>query len=382
ISLTDVGNNTTTETATVTVIDNLAPIALCKDRTVQLDGNGMLNLNPFGFDDGSIDNCGIASYSLDRPTLTCDDIDNNTRVQLIVTDNYNNTSSCEAKVTIEQGDGLPSGFSTASMGTSTGDTTFQVCDDKLYLTSTQTAAYDFKDGWGQIAYVNLSGDFSFSTELLSLSSNGVAGVMVRESTGSNATMSFVGKHGYGMTGGVNFNGNGYVMRKGNSRASRKIVFTVERVGNVITFKQGRSLLLRVNVDMGSSVMVGVFLSSTNTSEASATFGSISYSSTSAIATSGFTASDKPETQFEEKITELQAFPNPTTGLLNIVVDEFIGNTAILNVYNMTGQIVMTHNLGIVYEPKQQIDLSGLETGMYIISLESAGRLVQQKVVKE
>ncbi|MEL7121386.1 MAG: T9SS type A sorting domain-containing protein [Bacteroidota bacterium] len=440
VSVIDHSGNSSQCQATVNLIDERDPIAICQDRTVQLNGDGQIVLNPADFDGGSTDNCGIASFFLDKTNFNCNDLGSHT-IQLIVEDVNRNSSSCMANVYIEEGTGLPSEFASSSIGTSIGSATYEACTGQnLHLKSTQTSSYDYQEGWGQMAYVNLKDDCSFSAELLSKSSNAVAGVMVRSSNSDGAMMGFVGMHGYTMTGGVNHNGNGHVMKTGKGRASRKVVFSVTRSGDVITFKQGRTILLKVNVAMGSSIMVGVFLSSDNTSEASATFGSITYSSSTAlqVLNNNIPSSDQivsetsslsepaievsPLRESTNKVSslreltskvsplresvskvsplresankmsplrglgggktpQLNAWPNPTNGIVNIDLEGLTGNAVLLNIYNLKGQVVKSKNLGIVHEARQQIDLTTLEAGLYIISMESAGKRIQQKIVK-
>ncbi len=109
---TDVGNNTVTLTATdnngnistctatVTVEDNVPPVAICQDITVQLDASGNATIAGTDVDNGSNDACGIASLSVSPNTFDCTDIGNNT-VTLTVTDNNGNTSTCTSTVTVE-----------------------------------------------------------------------------------------------------------------------------------------------------------------------------------------------------------------------------------------------------------------------------------------
>ncbi len=100
LTVTDVNGNSSTCTATVTVEDNIAPTAVCQDITVQLDATGNVSIAASDIDDGSTDNCGIASLSVDQTDFSCADVGANT-VTLTVTDANGNSSTCTATVTVE-----------------------------------------------------------------------------------------------------------------------------------------------------------------------------------------------------------------------------------------------------------------------------------------
>ncbi|MEZ5006911.1 MAG: hypothetical protein R2753_02035 [Chitinophagales bacterium] len=63
LTVTDNNNNVSTCTATVTVEDNVAPVATCQDVTVQLDASGNGSTTATAVDNGSSDACGIASQT-------------------------------------------------------------------------------------------------------------------------------------------------------------------------------------------------------------------------------------------------------------------------------------------------------------------------------
>ena len=100
LTVTDIHGNTATCVATVTVLDNTAPIAVCQDITLELGDDGTVTIDPLAIDGGSSDACGIASYELDIDTLDCSNL-GNTTVTLTVTDTNGNQSSCAATVTLE-----------------------------------------------------------------------------------------------------------------------------------------------------------------------------------------------------------------------------------------------------------------------------------------
>jgi hypothetical protein len=100
LTVTDVNGNVSTCSATVTVEDIVAPVALCQSITVQLDASGNVSITPADIDNGSNDACGIASLALDVAAFNCSNIGANP-VVLTVTDNNGNVSTCSATVTVE-----------------------------------------------------------------------------------------------------------------------------------------------------------------------------------------------------------------------------------------------------------------------------------------
>ncbi len=100
LTVTDIHGNTATCVATVTVLDNTAPIAVCQDLTLELGDDGTVTIDPLDVDGGSSDACGIASYELNMDTFDCSNL-GNTAVILTVTDVNGNQSLCSAIVTLE-----------------------------------------------------------------------------------------------------------------------------------------------------------------------------------------------------------------------------------------------------------------------------------------
>jgi len=101
LKVTDNNNNASTITAVVTVEDKVVPVVKTKDITVQLDGTGNVSIVPADINNGSTDNCGIASYALDVTSFSCENVGTPVTVTLTVTDIHGNSNSNTAVVTVQ-----------------------------------------------------------------------------------------------------------------------------------------------------------------------------------------------------------------------------------------------------------------------------------------
>ena len=87
-------------TATVTVEDDLPPIANCKNATVQYDASSFpITIDASLINDNSTDNCGIVLTSVSQNSFDCDDTGDHI-ITLTVEDEQGLSASCTATVTI------------------------------------------------------------------------------------------------------------------------------------------------------------------------------------------------------------------------------------------------------------------------------------------
>ncbi len=98
---TDSAGNTASCTQVVTVVDTELPIVQTQDITATLDATGFTTITPTMIDNGSFDNCTIASMTLDSTSFDCTNIGTPILVTLTVTDISGNTASATALVTVE-----------------------------------------------------------------------------------------------------------------------------------------------------------------------------------------------------------------------------------------------------------------------------------------
>ena len=156
---TDNGGVDTSEgqTFTITVQDTTAPDAIAQDITVDLDASGNASITAAQVDDGSSDNVGIASLSLDQTAFTSDDLGANT-VTLTVTDTSGNASSDTAIVTVQQNTGLVAVTAASDAAEPDANGLFTVSLSNPSETDTVLSYSISGDAAPDVDYVALSGE--------------------------------------------------------------------------------------------------------------------------------------------------------------------------------------------------------------------------------
>ncbi|MEX1382109.1 gliding motility-associated C-terminal domain-containing protein, partial [Lutibacter sp.] len=101
LTVTDINGNSEIATAIVTVEDNLAPTVIVQNITVELDANGNASITSDQINNGSSDNCGIESMSIDVTSFNCADV-GDTNVTLTVTDVNGNSADATAVVIVKE----------------------------------------------------------------------------------------------------------------------------------------------------------------------------------------------------------------------------------------------------------------------------------------
>ena len=105
----DVNGNVTTCSYDITVEDNIAPSSVCQGTTIYVTPDGSVyTLDASEIDNGSSDNCGIASMTVSPNTFDCTDVGSTVNVTLEVTDDAGNVSSCVAPVNVQTVEFFPS----------------------------------------------------------------------------------------------------------------------------------------------------------------------------------------------------------------------------------------------------------------------------------
>lgn len=102
LTVSDISGNAASASAVITVADELAPVAVAQDVTVELDSFGVATLTAVEVDNGSSDNCSIAKMRLlNDSTYDCSQRGQTLTNVLQVEDSEGNTSSVTFNITIE-----------------------------------------------------------------------------------------------------------------------------------------------------------------------------------------------------------------------------------------------------------------------------------------
>jgi hypothetical protein len=71
--------------------------------------------------------------------------------------------------------------------------------------------------------------------------------------------------------------------------------------------------------------------------------------------------------------KFSVFPNPAVDELNVRLGDFVGETAVLSVFNSMGQLVQQRDLGEIQAPTERIELNNLQSGVYYLSVLVEGQ---------
>ena len=144
VESTDACGNTSSNSTTrqITIVDDVDPIPICDETTtISIGDQGWAVANFRAFDDGSFDNCGVASIQIRRVSNNCDDAPDNLvfgefvtfccadamlgepiLVELQVTDVNGNVNQCTVSVNVQDNSAI-------SLVVRTGDITISCQDD-------------------------------------------------------------------------------------------------------------------------------------------------------------------------------------------------------------------------------------------------------------
>jgi hypothetical protein len=425
--------------ATVTTIDTFPPVALCQNLTVQLNLSGNASISPFQVDSGSSDACIALNFSLNQSAFTCADLGTNPIV-LTVEDTNLNTDTCHANVTVVDaspptalcqsvtlsldlngqlqvlGSDLDAGSNDncAVVSMQVNPSTFDCNDLGVHLlnltvfdaannTDSCFAYVTVTDTSGPAmlcqnvnAYLDVNGDATIGLADVDAGSQdacGIDSIWLNQITFSCAD---VGPNAVTLTARD---------IHGNSDSCATIVLVLDSVAPLVMCipdtvyldALGQATISSSNVDGGSSDACGI--GSLNVSPSSFNGNNIGVNQVTLTATDlhGNTSSCMSnvavldtllsglEAESADNNITLQAFPNPTDGVIRVEIQcsLCISDSPLqLTVANMAGQEIFSKEIYLFGQKHAlDIDLSQVAAGPYLLVLRHSGGLLTEKIVR-
>lgn len=294
LTVTDNNGNPSTCAATVTVEDNITPTAVCLNTTVEIQSDGMYDLQQSDVYDpaNSNDNCSLSSVSFLPATFTCDDADQAFNITVTVKDPSGNTNNCTATVSVEAGNTLPPEWSASDIGDqgNGSDYTYDPCvgnnpgqGDFTISTGGYNLIPQNSDNLA-FATVPLCGNGGIQARIESVS-GGYGGLMIRESSAAGAKMvavysnltNLLRRETRSMTNGARSSGTFFASFPKWLRLVRqgdyiRAFYRNSNGGNWTLFHQAY-------VPMGNCVEMGLAVFTTDPNgDATAVFGNVNYQS--------------------------------------------------------------------------------------------------------
>ena len=99
VQVRDQAGNVTTSYTQINVIDSIIPEVFTRPVTLALNQAGLAFLSVAQVNNGSRDNCGIASMTLSRTHFSCADLGMQ-QIQLLITDYSGNSATATSNITI------------------------------------------------------------------------------------------------------------------------------------------------------------------------------------------------------------------------------------------------------------------------------------------
>jgi len=377
---TDCEGNTAIWSFVYTIIDNTPPMVNCSNSTVTFNGQESITLNANTFVTAT-DNCGIQSITLNPSVITCQQVGQQVPVTATVTDINGNTATCTSTITVG---GLPCGWSQNPDGVNcAGGNSISFNAASGVYTATSTNCYyasPFTADETAFAQRTLCGNGSITALVTGISGSalGWAGVVMRESNAAGA------KKAQLMTNLSNLSRREF--RTSTNGASQPQQFPsqdrywlrITRVGNQFTMLISANGISWFpagvqNIVMNNCIQMGLAATNyTANSTVTATFTNVSFTGsngTLALPGGGVTELAAHSSQLE---VDFNVYPNPTGGELNVDLTQYIGRSVRLEVYSLEGKLMQFTELDEVQNTLERLDLKGLQNGMYLVKVKSAG----------
>ena len=394
----DIYGNKRTCSHFLEVFDDENPVAVCKDVTVDFNGQQDINLTVAQVWDeaASSDNCDLVTYVGTSPGLTidCDDLGNTIALTVTIEDEAGNEDDCTSYVEVI---GLPCGWAEGPQDGSLncdGDTSSDYdTDDESFTLTADGCWHDCREPDRAVfVYHPLCGDGTLTARLADINYAGYAGLMARESLDPEARRAGVLKNYSTRRVRREWRASyGGIVSQSNVSRSRVEWLRIVRKGNEIksyTSSNGSywRLLYKVTYsNLEDCIYLGMTAYSSNgSSEVEAVFDNVSISASGSLAGGLIDDTILPtELQGYSTVNELEPgdiniFPNPASQQAQILLDGFQDQPALIVVRDKFGRMIRQIQLDTAIDAQQTLDLTDFAAGVYIVSIIQDQQIVATK----
>jgi regulation of enolase protein 1 (concanavalin A-like superfamily) len=355
-------------------------MATCSNQTLTFNGQNSIALNANTLVTAT-DDCGIQSITLFPTTITCAQLGQIVPVIATVTDINGNVATCTSNITVA---GLPCGWSqnpngvNCANGTSLG---YNSGTGVWTVTSTNCFSGPFFTS-DQIAFAQrqLCGDGSITAQVTGISGTvlGWAGLMMRESGAPGAkkaqlmtNLSSQSRREFRTT----TNGAAYPQQ---FSSQNRYWLRLVRAGNQFSMYVSPNgaawyFVGAQNIPMNACIQVGLVATNyQQTSTVTATFANVGFTGSNVPVLTGVSAPlntlNELTTDNSQQISDFQTYPNPTSGELNVDLEQYTGRNVRLELYSLTGQLLRFVEIEEVQTAVERLDLTALQSGMYLVKV--------------
>ena len=374
LTITDARGNINSASVVVTVVDRRKPILSCSNQTIVFNGQTQI---PLVISDlvTATDNCGVASIVLNPAVITCAQLGSIVPVLITVTDVNNNVETCTVYITVN---GLPCGWSQNPDGAGCIDgssasynvpaSTWGLASEDCYYISPYNA--------DELAFAQyqLCGNGSITAQVTNITGSGWAGVVMRETNAAGSKkVQLITNRNSNITRRevrATTNGSSYPQQ---FPAMNRYWLRLVRTGNQFVgyaSPNGTQWYQEVaaNIPMNSCIQIG--LVTTNYQPISLVNSSFANVSTTGSSVASLAGQDNDLPEMAQTQT-LSVYPNPASSEAQVELTPFLGQNIRLSVYNGLGVRVLYQEIDEVQTTLERLDLSRMEKGFYLISVDTA-----------
>jgi hypothetical protein len=372
--------NTAEYSFELTVVDDEAPTVNCAPSIeVIFDGEETITLNMS--DIGTVtDNCGMVETTITPSVVSVTQLGQVVPVVVFAEDETGNGSGCFTNVDLG---GLPSGWSQnhSETGSCEAETLYDP-QTGVWTGAAINCRYNapFTADALMFAKYQLCGDGSITAEVSGLTGAlPFAGIAMRETgdVGTKKVQMMINRISNTLRREVRFTTGGQAYPMHFSSPCERTWLRIVRTGNIFrgyTSQDGITwwYVMNVHVPMNSCIEMGLVLTNMQPNSLDfANFRNVTVTGGSQ-GPSLWRAGMEESLESEEELLDVNVYPNPVSGELQVDLSAFAGKSVRLSLYNMQGQALMVRNLEEITDYLHRMDMSKVPAGVYSLRVQTAG----------